>query len=375
MDGCAIMHMSPTFVGLEGREVDYEVEFLEEEAEAEPSNVQQAKRSFQDTLDSASPGSPGSESEQAEPKQIFRFPATVFIRNFKGHKKGPSVGKVQVNCESAEEVMQTVWDYCEKFIRRETVFESFAGGDADQFTVHWNDDLNPEVGDMDKFISFQDKASKRTFKPLQLLEKPDKMQKFLNRDINVFVHIYSESVISAAMYETLRVQLIKPEERDRAGAASNQANSNLSTELKELYKLSYISSDINWSVWASYLLTKDALEREKLKLRGPPQHLIHLFQTVPSCSQNVLNHTRQDVCIAQNVNSGYKQLLDDLQADLDQLMTYAKAMQLRLTALQTMQATNTSLLADVSGSIAVSEDSFGQKLAEEVTDCLDVDHQ
>ncbi|XP_065085436.1 uncharacterized protein LOC135707521 [Ochlerotatus camptorhynchus] len=351
------MHMSPTFVGLEGREVDYEVEFLEEEAEAGPSNVQQAKRSFQDTLDSASPGSPGSESEQAEPKQIFRFPATVFC---------PSVGKVQVNCESAEEVMQTVWDYCEKFIRREAVFESLAGGDADQFTVHWNDDLNPEVGDMDKFISFQDKASKRTFKPLQLLEKPDKMQKFLNRDINVFVHIYSELVTSAAMYETLRVQLIKPEERDRAGAASNQANSNLSTELKELYKLSYISSDINWSVWASYLLTKDALEREEFKLRGPPQHLIHLFQTVPSCSQNVLNHTRQDVCIAQNVNSGYKQLLDGLQADLDQLMTYAKAMQLRLTALQTMQATNTSLLADVSGSIAVSEDSFGQKLAEEV---------
>lgn len=309
-----------------------------------------------------------------EDQKMFCFPATVYIRNFKGHKTGPSIGKVFVNCETSAEVMSTVWNYCESYVRREAVFEPVVGGDANKYTVHWHENETPDQGDMDKFITFQSKASKRTYKPTQLLDKPEKIQKFLKKDVNVFVHIYSESVTSANMYDILRTQLLKPEERDRAGAASNQTIRNLSDELKAIYETSYRSSEINWSVWASFLLTKDPFEREELKMRGPPHHLIHLFQTVPSSSQKVLDNTRKDICIAQNVNSGFKEQLKNIQADLDKLMVCANSIQLRLSALCTMQTTNESLLTDVSGSIAAAEDSFGRELAEDVVDAVDTDH-
>lgn len=166
------------------------------------------------------------------------------------------------------------------------------------------------------------------------------------------------------MYDILRTQLLKPEERDRAGAAFNQTIRNLADELKTIYKRSYKSSDINWSVWASFLLTKDPFECEELKMRGPPHHLIHLFQTIPSGSQQVISSTRKDISIEQNVNRGLRERLESLKKDLDNLMVFANAMHLRLSALCT----------DVSGSITAAEDSFGRELAEEVVDAEDIDH-
>lgn len=314
------------------------------------------------------------EDDPEDDRKLFCFPATVYIRNFKGHKTGPSIGKVFVNCDNPEEVMCSVWNYCESYVRREAVFEPVIGGDANKYTVHWHANDTPDQEDMDKFITFQAKASKRTYKPSQLLEKPEKMQKFLNKDVNVFVHVYSESVASSNMYDILRTQLLKPEERDRAGAATNQSIRSLADELKATYESSYRSSDINWSVWASFLLTKDTFEREELKTRGPPHHLIHLFQTVPSGPEKLLVNTRKDLCIAQNVNRGSKEQKDNLKNDLELLMSNANTMHIRLSALCAMQATNESLLADVSGSVAASEDGYGRELAEEVVDAADIDH-
>lgn len=314
------------------------------------------------------------EEEEEDETKLFRFTVQILPRNFKGHKKGPSVGKININCNSAEEVMELVWNSCERYMRREVIFDAAAGVGADQYSARWAETTAPTIEEIDKFLTFQDKISKRTYKPSQFIEKPEKMQKFLGKEINVFVYVFSESVSSATMYDTLRVQLLKPEERDRAGAASNLAVSVLVAELKNLHKASYVSQDVNWAVWASFLFTKDALERDELKLQGPPPHLIHLFKTVPSASQKVLTSTRNDIRIAQNVNAGFKEQLDTLAKDLDQVSVLVSSMKLRLTALCTMQATNDSVLFDVSGSMEANEDVFGEELARQVTDCQDVDH-
>lgn len=312
--------------------------------------------------------------EEEDEQKLFRFTVQIYSRNFKGHKKGPSVGKVSINCNTVEETMELLWNSCESHIRREVIFDTASGIGTEQYAAHWAEATTPTIEEIDKFLTFQDKFSKRTYKPAQFIEKPEKLQKFLDKEINVFVYAFSESVTSANMYDTLRIQLLKPEERDRAGAASNQAVSELVTELKKLHKASYISQDVNWAVWASFLFTKDALERDELKHQGPPQHLIHLFKSVPTASARVLSCTRNDIKIAQNVNGGFKEELDKLTKELDQVCVIVSSMKLRLTALRTMQATNESVLFDVSGSMEVSEDVFGAELATQVEDCLDMDH-
>ncbi|XP_053687249.1 uncharacterized protein LOC128736785 [Sabethes cyaneus] len=314
------------------------------------------------------------EEAEDDPMKLFRFTAHILKRNFKGHKKGPAVGKIKVNCNTAEEVLELLWNTCKSHIKREVIFDAAVGGGDDSYSARWAETVSPTIAEIDKFLTFQDKQSKRIYKLSQLKEKPERMQKYMDKEVNLFVYVYSESITSANMYDTLRVQLLNPEERDRSGAASNQAVSVLVTELKNLHKGYYISQDINWTVWASFLYTKDALERDELKLQGPPQHLIHLFKTVPSASQRCLSSTRNDIRIAQNVNGGYKEELDTLMKELDQVCAALSSMKLRLTALRTMQATNESVLYDVSESMEAHEDIFGEALAKQVTNCTDVDH-
>ncbi|XP_055526909.1 uncharacterized protein LOC129719540 [Wyeomyia smithii] len=287
------------------------------------------------------------DTSEEEEEKLFRFTAQISTRNFKGHKKGPCMQKIKINGDSVDEVLELVWNSCERFIKKEVVFDAKVGGGADQFTARWTEKTVPVIEDIDNYVTFQDKLSRRTYKPSQFKEKPDKMHKFMDKEINLFVYVCSESVTSASMYDTMRIQLLNPEERDRVGAASNQAVSSLVAELKNLYKGSYASQDVNWAVWASYLFTKSALERDELKHQGPPHHLIHLFKTIPSTGQRVLTSTRNDIRIAQNVNAGFKEELDALASELNQISVLINAMNIRLTALLTMQATNIEQLRDV----------------------------
>ena len=60
--------------------------------------------------------------------------------------------------------------------------------------------------------------------------------------------------------------------------------------------------------------------------------------------------------------------------DLGMLMSNANTMHIRISAVCAMQVTNESLLADVSSSVAASEDGYGRELAEENVDAVNIDH-
>ena len=144
------------------------------------------------------------EEEEDDEKKQFRFDVQIFLRNFRGHKKGPTVGKINVNCDSVEEVMELVWTSCESHIRREVVFDAPSGVGAEQFSARWADTTTPTIEEADKFLTFQDEVSKRNYKPSQFIDKPEKMQKYLNKEISDCVYVFfSESVTSANMYVTL----------------------------------------------------------------------------------------------------------------------------------------------------------------------------
>ncbi|XP_062537957.1 uncharacterized protein LOC134206279 [Armigeres subalbatus] len=100
-------------------------------------------------------------------QKMFCFPVTVYTRNFKGHKSGPSIGNIQVSCENAEEVMNTVSNIVRATFEEKPYSSPWflVGGDANKYTVHWHEKCTPDQVDMDKFVTFQCKASKRTYNP------------------------------------------------------------------------------------------------------------------------------------------------------------------------------------------------------------------
>jgi hypothetical protein len=98
--------------------------------------------------------------------------------------------------------------------------------------IEWSSSEHPLRCDEDKFILIQVKTARKTFKPSLLTMEI--VRNFRGKEVNVFIHIYSDSVASQNVYKSVEKALIEPGERDRARADTVQVQQELANQLKEI---------------------------------------------------------------------------------------------------------------------------------------------
>lgn len=282
------------------------------------------------------------------------------------------MGEFQVMADSVEEVLADVWAFASKFVQREVCFKYPQSESSSAELELCVKETGPVKEDIDKFISFADKVSKRYYVPS--LIKSNQLHNWFNKEVNIFIYRYSMAVTSSQQWEKVKSQQTKPSHADRSGAPSNVLLAEMCVELKEMHREHYVSDDINWSIWATYILKQPAHHRSALMSSGPPEAMVRLFRPVPLHSDTILERTQQELKIARNVVDFFGDEIKDLRTCFNNMEVLMKQTGVRLSSMEHKVDEYRKLLTSMSQTVTPQESSFSKTVAEEVTDCLDVDH-
>lgn len=307
----------------------------------------------------------------------------MFEKRFKNQKTLDSCGSLAIGGNSAEEVVKQIWNYCLKFIHRAAVFnDSIHGtldasdnstpGTAPSATVAW-DEEPPCFETRNNFLVFQDKTSKRNYPATKIDEAM--LLNWASKDISVVVYKYSDSVTSLRRMNLLEQNLLRPLDKDRAGAESIISINKIKIQLKENHGRYLSGDDINWGCWASWIASKPSYTREQLLQETPPQHLISLFSSVPVHSDTLLEKGRLDLQVANTINNAYSRIIKDLKNDHAQILKSASIMGKRIALMETKHKEYGEMLHAMNNSVTATENRFSVELAHTVADCIDVDHE
>lgn len=141
---------------------------------------------------------------------LFVVQVTAFVREFKGQTSGKTIGTWEFRVSTIEEFRSALWQEVKPHVKREIIME------ANEFK--WHDNEEPIEADINKFVLFHDKVSKRSTELDSV--NTTTLQMWRNRCVYLYIHEYSMFVSSKGIFQTVQKQLIQPAVRDRAGKFS-----------------------------------------------------------------------------------------------------------------------------------------------------------
>ena len=260
-----------------------------------------------------------------------------------------------------------------KCIEREVIVE----GD----NVAWSGDLpDLAINQIDKFAQIFDIKGKRNYIPTSI--STELLVNLRNKEIHVIVLIYSRNVLTNAIFNVVKKNLLDPAIRDRSAAVANQVIDDIIIKLKETHS-HHLSTPqpIGWRIWATFIASKPSHTHEQLILDSPPEHVVVLFRNVAVKEAEILANAQHGLRIARNVNGIQRDNLIGIQERVQRLESTVNLFQKEISSLvnhlnylQQQSEREDSLLFDMNNAIRTQESSFSMEVADLITDCDDVDH-
>ncbi|EDS45621.1 conserved hypothetical protein [Culex quinquefasciatus] len=253
---------------------------------------------------------------------VYRFKGDILVKNFKGQKIPDRCGEVSVESKKVADISAGIWEQCRGKVYRGVTFHDSpheiiaAEEDRSIAIVKWDDEL-PNFENRGRFMYFLDVKSKRSHRPDKVDSKT--LLSWEGKEISVVILKYSDAVTTLKRWNTVQNNLLRPKEKDRAGAASVSAVNAVQAELKKQHGKYLCSENVGWYCWASFICEKPLDERDELIRSAPPTHLVDLFTTVPVHSDVLLDKARLDLQVANTVNEAYGQILPKLNEDIAQV--------------------------------------------------------
>lgn len=301
---------------------------------------------------------------------LYVFTLLVYKREFKGQTSGAYIARWDISVNSREEFLTTVWNLASEYLHREIIFEASADGDS---SPKWCSKEKPTEEDFNKFALFQ--SGRRYYKVENIQDsKHNLLQNWRDKEISLYLHIYSLSVSNRAIWNTVKECLIEPNERDRAGAASTQALLDLTEELRRTHGGLLEAHGMAWTFWANAIQSAPAYKRSSM-MEYPPQTLAGLFKAKEGIRVNTI---KRELETANNVNDSYHEDIVALRKTFDTLRASVnsslKALDHRIEMLEIRERTSSNLISAMKSTVTVQEDEIGKQLRNDITDCPDLDH-
>lgn len=114
--------------------------------------------------------------------------------------------------------------------------------------------------------------------------------------------MWGNSLVSKNQFTAVSRTLLKPQETDRANAATNTATFDLAKELKQIHGSVISGKDIAWFQFANFILSSATHLHEELKRTLPPSHIIRFFELARENSVQQMETARKAVAIGSRVN-------------------------------------------------------------------------
>lgn len=118
----------------------------------------------------------------------FKLKACIYVKNFKGQRNGDNVGSIELEADTAKQVVESIWTYCCKFLHYEAVIQVPDEGTSSSVSSISLKNSKPTYEDIDKFLTLSETVSKRYFPPSMVTSKL--LRGWLDREITVIVYRY-----------------------------------------------------------------------------------------------------------------------------------------------------------------------------------------
>ncbi|XXQ36925.1 Uncharacterized protein PBTT_06925 [Plasmodiophora brassicae] len=302
---------------------------------------------------------------------LYHLCFKIIVRDFKGQTSAPSLGTWDVLCSSYDDLASQMWEKVAGYIRNHVGF-----GD-DGRSPHWSEE-QPTAADLDHFVVVHDESAKRSYPPSRY-RNSDVLNHVCGKTLTLYVHRYSLSVTSAAMFKLVSNALLQ-RERDRAGAASIALVDARKESLRRLHP-EYFAYDTNWLQWAAWIEAQPQQVREERAAEAPPPHLSHLFRMVPIDSGAVLHNMQTSMRVTRCVSERFKRKLEDIldtaktvTAGFKTVTAGVNLLMTQLESLHEAAADTEEMIAAMEAASRPGESDFGRRIAAEITNEVDVDH-
>ncbi|XP_055591039.1 uncharacterized protein LOC129743105 [Uranotaenia lowii] len=312
-----------------------------------------------------------SESEQPDHgadsqdlSQAFLINVNFFKRKFVGETSGGKICSKSLSGSTVQSILMQIFDIVKPVLAREVLFAEDSGNPV----ATWGTD-NPCFVDLGKFVMLQDSAQKRRVKVEKVTSKL--LTTWRHREINIHVHIYSNSVSCKSRWEQVQRQLIKSKNPDRAGAPSNQSLLQLANELREKFGNQFTGHSSSWRLWANFINSCPAHERMGRMNELPPYNTLKFFRSAPISEAVQLHTTRQGLLVAENINEGYSRELELIEQDCEQMIALGNRIKERISALRSRSSINSNLVSAMSEAVRPEENEHSQSIADRVSDMID----
>lgn len=197
----------------------------------------------------------------------FTIKLVAGVKHFANQKLEQVINSSQpweVTCSDVKAFSEALWPKVQPWLKREIIFIDNK--------PYWSAKECPTEDDLDRFLTFFDTRSRRSFK-LASLTMSELLRWNDGRDISLNICEYSTAVSTKSCWLVVEKELLK-----FAGVSEVVAQNEwqeIEEELKEVHQDKLKAAC--WKQWAEYISKQEPRMRKNLIKEPPPEGLIHLF--------------------------------------------------------------------------------------------------
>jgi hypothetical protein len=293
----------------------------------------------------------------------------VTVKDFVGQLHGLDLPNMPwvINVDEVGEFVEELWAKIVTHLSRGVNFTSNSTG---EIGCSWMDD-HPSIDDIYLYATIANSVGHRPVEWSRNMEI-SRLRSLANKNLKLNIFKFSTHVNCKGYFTKVQKVLLNPAETDRAGAASINIHNAMKIKLRELHGEHYNSSDINWGIWATYILQKPADRHEDLVSFGPPVELISLFSPTSVPAQVTLSNLHHTNQVGLDMVEALLLEMPRIRSTIQELSTRFEAHERILRIYERQFSITTRITSDIVETRA-SRDIFSQIVNEEDVEHMIVD--
>lgn len=307
---------------------------------------------------------PAGDDTVEDAEKLFLFKGIFFERLYRNQLRPREIFRHDVNGNSTQDIIQSLWQVVKKHVRREVVFHNE--------DPSWSEKPEPEFEDIERFVTLQDKSLRKGYSIADLRHRL--LTKWRGKNINVYVYVYSTNVGTNPQYQCVLRKLVAPQTPDRSGAHSTRDDAALANELRERHRdlEGHFSS---WLLWANLINSSPAHERERLKqATAPPLELTKYFRWAPVSEAARLQSVHRGMVVANTINEGWMRGIAEIKQDIALANKILQGAAQKVELLESKGTFGSEICSVMETTMRPEETELSRSLSTDVTDCDDIDH-
>ncbi|KAH9089919.1 hypothetical protein Ae201684P_014674 [Aphanomyces euteiches] len=224
-------------------------------------------------------------------------------------------------------IRSNIFNHCSSHLKSKASY-------TDEPRIWTISDETRTLNDFDTFIS--SKLARHHSRPTSSEQANCYLADHASKTFTIIVLKWGNQVNTSNDLQELQDQCILPEARDRAGAAAENLQQDIVTQLKEQWSSHLSGYDSAWRIWAATILKRPRHMHPRLVQEQPPSGMLHYFRSVPNSAEHRCERLQRSLTLAREVVETSIRDFSTIEKDMEILMARVRSYVQTLTTKQEM---------------------------------------